>query len=86
MRRDEKFVNPSKYMHTSPPSFYEDDIEKWHKRFESPIKERQEFKQRYMKKMDMNPFKLNTNVKNLAHLSTMEATKNSISPMKESTY
>ena len=46
----------------NPPSFYENDIEKWKSKFQTSIKERAYFKSRYATMNDLKPYKVNTNV------------------------
>jgi hypothetical protein len=47
----------------NPPNFYQADIDKWHKRFQKHISERDQFKRRYMKQSEITCLTRNTNIK-----------------------
>jgi hypothetical protein len=49
---------------TSPPSFYDKDMDKWNERYAKANKERQEFKKRHYQMLELTPLTVNTNLEN----------------------
>jgi hypothetical protein len=47
----------------NPPSFYEDDIEKWKKKFSKALKDREYTKQQYQKTQELTCLTRNTNIR-----------------------
>jgi len=49
---------------SSPPKFFDEDMEKWKKKFEKAIKERKEFKSLYMSNQKFTILNSNDNINN----------------------
>ena len=45
-----------------PPSFYNNDIEKWTQKFDKQVKDREEFKKNNFAKLEITPVTVNTNL------------------------
>lgn len=51
-----------KNSNAQPPSFFNQDMEKWTQKFDAQIKDREDYKKKYFGKLDVTPATINVNL------------------------
>ena len=58
------YVPPKDFKNSNaqPPSFFNQDMEKWSQKFDAQIKDREDYKKKYFAKLDVTPATVNLNL------------------------